>query len=137
MRLVSDTEAGSSASLESAGGAGRAFVEALGRKDFEAAGALLDPEVDFRGLTPGRFWEASGASAVVKDVLTQWLDDSDDVEEVLSVETGSVSDRQRIAYRFKVRNPEGSFVFEQQVYFTQRAGRIDWMRVLCSGFRPE
>jgi len=26
-------------------------------------------------------------------------------------------------------------VVEQQAYFTERDGRIDWMRVLCSGFR--
>jgi hypothetical protein len=27
-------------------------------------------------------------------------------------------------------------VVEQQVYYTSRDGRINWMRVLCTGFRP-
>jgi hypothetical protein len=29
----------------------------------------------------------------------------------------------------------GSFVVEQQAYYTERDGQITWMRVLCSGFR--
>jgi hypothetical protein len=40
---------------------GEQFAEALAAKDFERAGDLLDPEVDFRALTPSRAWEASGA----------------------------------------------------------------------------
>ena len=115
---------------------GRAFVRALARKDFGEVSTLVDPEIDFRGLTPNRAWEASGPRALVDDVLSQWLEDSDHVEDVVSVETGSVADRQRIAYRLRVSNPDGVFIFEQQAYFTERDGRIDWMRVLCSGFRP-
>ena len=39
---------------------GAKFAEALGRKDFDAVMALLDPSIDFRGLTPGRAWRARG-----------------------------------------------------------------------------
>jgi hypothetical protein len=124
-------------SVRSDAATGPAFVEALGRKDFEAMGALLHSEVDFRALTPNRFWEASGSSAVVEEVLTQWFEDSDDIQEVLSTETGTVGDRQHVAYRLRVQNPDGEFVVEQQAYFTEQDGRIDWMRVLCSGFRPQ
>ena len=46
-------------------GLGKAFAEALARKDFADVAALLDSEIDFRGLTPGRSWEASGADAVL------------------------------------------------------------------------
>ena len=45
---------------------GAEFAEALGRKDFDAVMALLDPSIDFRGLTPGRAWEASDADSVVE-----------------------------------------------------------------------
>ena len=31
---------------------------------------------------------------------------------------------------------EDPFVIEQQIYYTERGGRIDWMRMMCSGFRP-
>jgi SnoaL-like domain len=115
---------------------GRAFVDALSRKDFDEISGLLDPEVDFRGLTPGRAWEASGSRAVTEEVLSLWLEESDHIDGVVSVERDAVADRQRIAYRLEGTNPDGPFVFEQQAYFTERDGRIDWMRVLCSGFRP-
>jgi hypothetical protein len=98
--------------------------------------ALLDPEVDFRGLTPGRAWEATGAEQVVAEVMRQWFEDSDHVDELVAVETDEFADRQRIAYRLRGHNGDGPFVVEQQAYFTERDGRIVWMRVLCSGFRP-
>lgn len=115
---------------------GRAFAEALGRKDFDHELTLLHPEVEFRGLTPGRTWEASGGQAVVDDVLRQWFEESDELENVISIETDSVGDRQRVAYRFDGRNHDGAFVVEQQAYCSELDGRIGWMRVLCSGFRP-
>ena len=98
---------------------------------------MLDPDIDFRGLTPGRAWQASGSQAVIEDILSLWFEESDQIDEVISVDLGSVSDRQRMSYRLRVTNPDGTFVVEQQAYFTEREGRIDWMRVLCSGFRPE
>ena len=115
---------------------GKAFAEALARKDVAGVAAVLDPEIDFRGLTPSRSWEASGADAVLELVLSQWFEYSDEIEEVASLDTDAFADLQRVAYRFHVRNPDGSFVVEQQVYYTERDGQITWMRVLCSGFRP-
>ncbi|HTX32793.1 MAG TPA: nuclear transport factor 2 family protein [Solirubrobacteraceae bacterium] len=115
---------------------GRAFADALSRRDFEEISGLLDPEIDFRGLTPGRTWEADGSRAVTEEILPMWIEESDQIERVISVERDSVADRERVAYRFQGTNPDGAFVFEQQAYFTERDGRIDWMRVLCSGFRP-
>ena len=114
---------------------GRAFAEALGRKDFAAIKGLLDEEIDFRGLTPRRVWEATDPDRLVEDVLKQWFAESDDLEEILSIETDAFADRQRVAYRFRGRNPDGPFVVEQQAYYSEKDGRISWMRVLCSGFR--
>jgi hypothetical protein len=115
---------------------GRAFVEALGAKDFERLTTLLDPEIDFRGLTPRRAWEATGSNAVVEGILRRWFEDSDEIKQVLAVETDSFADRERVGYRLRIHNPDGQFVAEQQAYYTARDGRITWMRVLCSGFRP-
>ena len=115
---------------------GRAFVDALSTKDFGRLLDLLDPEIDFRGLTPGRAWEATNSSGVVEQVLHQWFEDSDEIEQVLAIETDSFADRERVGYRLRVRNPDGYFVVEQQAYYTERDGRISWMRVLCSGFWP-
>jgi hypothetical protein len=115
---------------------GRAFVAALGAKDFKRLRALLDPQIDFRGLTPGRAWEATDSDAVVEGVLRQWFTDSDEIEQTLAIETDSFADRQRVSYRLRIRNPDGKFIVEQQAYYTDHDGRINWMRVLCSGFRP-
>jgi hypothetical protein len=118
------------------GAIGQRFADALGRKDFDAITDLLDPMIDFRALTPRRVWEASSAYSVVAGVLRQWFDDGDELEEIVSIDVDSVADRQRVAYRFRGRNADGPFVVEQQAYYIERAGRIAWMRVLCSGFRP-
>ena len=115
---------------------GRDFAEALARKDFERIGELVDPEIDFRGLTPNRSWEATSAETLVGEVLTRWFEDSDHVEELLDVEEGTFADTERISYSFRGHNDKGPFVVEQQAYFTEKDGRIAWLRVLCSGFRP-
>lgn len=46
---------------------GEAFAHALSRKDCDEVSRLLHPAVDFRGLTPGRMWEASDSRSVVED----------------------------------------------------------------------
>jgi hypothetical protein len=115
---------------------GAAFAQALGRKDFETVLGLLDAMIDFRGLTPGRAWEASDSRAVIDNVLRQWFEDSDTLVEIDSIQTSAFADRQHVAYRFRGQNQDGGFVVEQQAYYTERDGRINWMRVLCSGFRP-
>lgn len=115
---------------------GRDFATALAAKDFERVVGLLAPGVDFRGLTPRRAWEASSAEQVKSEILSVWFDDSDHIDEVLAVETGTFADRQTVTYSFRGHNDDGPFVIEQQAYLTERDGRIEWIRVLCSGFRP-
>jgi hypothetical protein len=114
---------------------GEAFAEALSRKNFDEIVDLLDPEIDFRALTPRRTWEASSPGAVVDDVLSQWFGPSDELERLVSTDADAVADRLRVAYRIEGHNPDGPFVVEQQAYYAERGGRISWMRVLCSGFR--
>jgi len=117
------------------GTAGDDFARALAAKDFGAVRGLLDPRVDFRGMTPSRSWEASGADAVI-EVLRRWFDDSDEITSLDLLETDDFADRERVGYRFSGTNPDGPFVVEQQAYLGVTDGRIAWMRVLCSGFRP-
>ncbi len=115
---------------------GEAFAHALSRKDFDEVARLLHPDVDFRGMTPRRMWEESDARSVVENVLKVWFEPSDEVERLVSTQTDTVADRARVGYRLEGRNPDGPFVVEQQAYYEERDGRIGWMRVLCSGFRP-
>lgn len=124
------------AKVEPSASLGASYAAALAAKDFERVRELLHPEVDFRGLTPRRNWEADDAETAIGSVLRQWFEDSDEIEELEQLETDAFADRERVGYRFLVRNPEGLFEVEQQVYIGERDGRIGWMRTLCSGFRP-
>jgi hypothetical protein len=87
-------------------------------------------------MTPNRTWEAGGPDAVVADVLLEWFEDSDEIAALEKLESDGFADRERVGYRYRVRNPEGEHLVEQQTYIEARDGRIVWMRVLCSGLRP-
>ena len=115
---------------------GEWFADALSRKDFDEVTALLHPDVDFCGLTSRRVWEASDAKSVVDDILMSWFEPSDELERLVSMQTDAFADRARVGYRLEGHNPDGPFVVEQQAYYEERDGRIGWMRVMCSGFRP-
>ena len=111
-----------------------AFARGVAAKDEAAVRELLHPEIDFRGMTPGRVWEADGPEDVLAAIGT-WFDDSDVIEGVEEIDTASFADRQRAGYRLRVRNEDGLHLVEQQAYLSERDGRIGWLRVMCSGFR--
>ena len=112
-----------------------AFARGIATKDDAAVRGLLHPEIDFRGMTPGRVWEADGPEDVLF-AIGMWFEDSDVIEGVEEIDTGAFADRQRVGYRLRVRNEDGLHVVEQQAYLSERDGQIGWLRVMCSGFRP-
>jgi hypothetical protein len=112
-----------------------AFGQAVAAKDPAALRALLHPEIDFRGMTPGRVWEADGPEDVVAAVGT-WYEADDVIEGVEWMDTDAFADRERVGYRLRVRNHDGLHLVEQQAYLTERDGRIGWLRVICAGYRP-
>jgi rhodanese-related sulfurtransferase len=68
---------------------------------------LADP-IDVRGITPRRFWEGTTSRDMVDEILFgHWLDDNDQVTELMSVATGRVGDREHVAYRFRLENRKG------------------------------
>ncbi len=116
---------------------GLSFVEALAHKDSGRLRSLLSADVDFRAMTPGKFWEANSADVVVDDILlAKWFEPSDEITEVIAAETATIGSRRRVGYRFGVTNGEGAFVVEQQAYFEEDADRIGWLRVMCAGLQP-
>lgn len=115
---------------------GTDFAQAFAAKDATRIRELVHPEIDFRGLTPSRNWEANDADALVAILFDNWLEDSDEVESLQSVESDSFADRERVGYRLSLSCPDGSHLMEQQAYIGERDGKIGWMRVVCSGFRP-
>jgi hypothetical protein len=114
---------------------GPAFAHALARRDFHQVAEVLCPDIDFGALTPRRTWAAASAEDTVR-VLRGWFDEATLVEEVIGVHADAVADRHCVTYRFAGDRPQGPFVIEQHAYFSDRDGRIGWMRLICSGFRP-
>ena len=115
---------------------GERYVAALAAKDTAAIEALFAPETLFRGMTPGRFWEATTPREIVQDVLYQWFEPQDVIEGVESVSSGRAGARDRVDYVFRVRTPDGLHAVEQRAYLdVGDDGRITRMHVMCSGFQ--
>lgn len=117
-------------------GTGARFVAALAARDVTSLRDLFSEEVSFRGMTPGRVWEAGTPGEAAEVILGCWFGPGDTVERVEAEAAGMVGDRLSLGYRLRVRNAGGCFLVEQHAFMDITAGKITWMRVLCSGFRP-
>jgi hypothetical protein len=116
---------------------GRRFAEAIATRDQDAFAGTLANAVDFKGLTPGRFWEASSPGEVADVVLGTWFEESDHIVEHEVIDGDDVADTHLVSYRFDITNDDGRHVVEQQVYYrVDPNDRIDYARVVCSGYRP-
>jgi hypothetical protein len=115
---------------------GEQFARALAARDPEAMREVLAPEIDFRGMTPGKFWESASRDDLVQRILfDRWMDAAVLVDTVEITGTGAVGNRSRIGYRFRGTRPAGPFDVEQQAFYTEQDGRITWLRIMCSGFQ--
>lgn len=114
---------------------GRQLARAIADKDESALRGLLADDVDFRALTPRRAWEAGNPDEVVDAVFGHWFGESDRIVADEITDGEAVSDTAHVSYRFDIDNPDGSHVVEQQVYY-RGTDRIDYARIVCSGYRP-
>jgi TusA-related sulfurtransferase len=114
---------------------GRAFVEALAVRDFEALRALLSEDIRFGLLVPTGPQHEDGAASTAGRFIG-WFASADHFElEASSVE--SVADRLAITYRFRLHNMDGWRVIEQHLMADVGPdGRVEAINLLCSGFRP-
>lgn len=116
---------------------GEVFARALAAKDVDGLRRVLQPALDFRAMTPARFWEASDVDTVVDDILLgKWFERTDENRELISVETDTIGNCDRVGYRFRVENADGEHLVEQQAYYAQQDGRIARLRIMCSGYIP-
>ncbi len=115
---------------------GERFAQAVAKKDRSELLDLLDSEIDFRGLTPSRFWEANSATTLVDEIIFgAWFEADDHIDSLEDVQVGSVADRDRVCYLLRVITPGGVYLVEQQAYFNVENDCINWLRIMCSGFR--
>lgn len=118
---------------------GEVFARTLAAKDHGGLCGLLTDPVDFQALTPRRYWQTtSPREAVDGFVFGVWFGPGDTIEELRSVRCGRVGDRESVTYRLGVRRDGELYVVEQHAYFhvDLDAQRIDWIRIVCSGYRP-
>lgn len=116
---------------------GTRFAEAIAAKDAAAITMLLAADVDFRALTPRKFWEASTPADVIEVLFDNWFEEQDHIDALVDVTSGSpVEDTEHVGYRLAITNPDGAHTVEQQAYYRAQGDRINYLRVVCSGFRP-
>jgi len=116
---------------------GERFVRAIAAKDGPGLLALLAPQVDFRALTPGRFWEANSAVEVVNEgIFGHWFETTDRIVAIEHIEHDVVVDRERVGYRFRVINTDCAYAVDQQAYFGVENDVIAWLRIMCAGKQP-
>ena len=113
------------------------FARAFCARDQERIRELVDPELDFRALTPNKYWESTDVDGLLEILFTRWIEDTDEIRGIEKIEHDSFEDRDRVGYRFRVANAKGEYLVEQQAYVTERDGRIAWMRMVCSGWRRD
>ena len=115
---------------------GERWVSAIAARDRAGLAALLTDEVDFRGLTPRKAWEGTTPADVVDVVLGTWFSDGTSIDDIEQVTTDDVADTHRIGYRFRTTTADGPHLIEQQAYYRDDGDRIDYLRIVCSGYRP-
>lgn len=116
---------------------GRRLATAVADHDEATLLTLFAPDVSFKGLTPGRVWEADDAAGAVGIILGNWFEPHDHIDEIVTLEDGDVvADTSQVTYRFVMSTPDGPRTAEQHVYYRTEGDQITYARVLCSGFRP-
>ena len=78
------------------------FVHAHTQHDSADVLSVLAPDVEFRGMTPARFWEVSTAAGPAEDALLHWIDVHDLVQQAdLMVDDGRSSWRRMMCSGFR------------------------------------
>jgi hypothetical protein len=115
---------------------GKAFVAALAARDWDTMREVLDPAVDLRAVTPGRVWTAADADTAIEGVFAVWFPADEVTEVVEGLEGGDALGRERVDYRFQVRNAKGNrYLVEQRAYLDGEGDRLTRVELICGGFR--
>lgn len=114
---------------------GARLAVAIAGRDQAALRALFATPVEFRAVTPRRFWDAETPSEVVDIVLGTWFDETKQTTDLCLVEDDAVVDALKVSYRMSVLTDAGPTVIEQVIYYAEQDGQITHLRLVCSGFR--
>ncbi len=112
------------------------LASAIEVRDRTALRNLFATPVQFRAVTPRRFWDAETPTDVADIVLGTWFDESKQITHVSLVEDDTVGEVSKISYRMSVDTESGPAVVEQVAYYRVEDDRITYVRLVCSGFHP-
>jgi hypothetical protein len=115
------------------------FLEAMAGHDFPRLALALDPDATLSALLPRGYDEWHGAPAICAQFAT-WFGNTSQYE-VADAAVGQVGPLLELRWRLRLRADrfgDVPKVVEQHVYAsTGPTGRIESMRLLCSGFCNE
>jgi hypothetical protein len=110
------------------------FAEAIAAQEFDSLARYFHPKVRFRALTPNSTFGHVGSESAIATVKN-WFGDASEIR-LVSSEIEPVSNRVRLAYRFRVFEDNAWNVVEQQAYCTVSDGLVTDISIVCSGFCP-
>lgn len=115
------------------------LLDALAAYDFDRIAEALEPGATLSALLPRGHREWAGAEEI-RGAFEMWFGDLDTFA-VVDASVGHVGSLLELRWRLHVegaRFGDESMVVEQHVYATTGTdGRINHMRLLCSGFWPQ
>ncbi len=77
---------------------GERLARAAASGDRTALLGLLAPELDFRAMTPARFWEATTSEEVADIVLDTWFGSGRRIDAIEQIDGDVVADRERVGW---------------------------------------
>lgn len=111
------------------------LLDAIGARDPARIAACFASDAKLRALTPHRLRELDGPDAIAGQ-YGFWLDPLESFV-LVSGDVTAITDRARIRYRFRGRDPvKGWQENEHTAYATVENGRIVALDLTCAGFRP-
>ena len=114
------------------------FADAFLENDWHTLRGLLTDDVAFRALLPPRVVEVETAAEAVT-IMTGWFDGDQTITEIEVVDTESMSTKERVTYRFRIRDDttNKSYRVEQHAYLTLNNERkTEKVDLVCSGWIP-
>jgi hypothetical protein len=110
------------------------FVKRLAARDFDGLAACLDPDVRLRAVIPPGPEEHHGRAAAAGR-FDDWFADAVSFE-LVEHRIEPFVDRWLATYRIALDEGDGPRQVEQHLFCDVGAELIDYIDLLCSGFRP-
>lgn len=114
---------------------GEQFLDALGRRDYDALATCFADDATLRAIVPPGVREADGPEAIAAR-FRMWTGEMADYE-LLEAEAAPFAEVLRLRYVARgIEAGTGPTMFEQTAYAEVADGLITKMRLACSGQRP-